>query len=282
MGLTGAAQYFQRVLSTYVLNGLIMIICELYLDDIIIPARSEDEFIVRLTAVLNRFRDKKIAINPAKCVLGIEEVEYVGHTINKDGIHFSRAKLEGILNIPAPATHKDMKSFLGVANYFRDHINNHSILAHPLNQMILDYSPKKRLSWSKEQLDAFYLLRKSINECPLLFFLDDVSPIFLDCDACLYGFGGYLYQIINGKFYPIGFVSKSFDSTQINWSMPEKEGYAIFFCLVKWEYLLRDRKFTTRTDHDNLVKLRELSNSMEKVRRWFRSFQSYDNFHKGN
>jgi hypothetical protein len=86
-----------------------------------------------------------------------------------------------------------------------------------------------------------------------LFFLQDDSPIFLRTDACDYGMGGYLFQVVNGKEIPVAFVSKMLSDQEIRWNTTEKEAYAIVYCLKKLEYLLRDRTFTLRTDHKNLT-----------------------------
>ena len=96
MGLAGAASYFQKIMTTVVLAGLIMIICEIYLDDLIIPATSEDELIENFIKVLERFKKHNITINPDKCVMGISEATYVGHTVSERGLHFKREKLDSI------------------------------------------------------------------------------------------------------------------------------------------------------------------------------------------
>jgi hypothetical protein len=106
--------------------------------------------------------------------------------------------------------------------------------------------------------------------------MDDTSPIFLDTDASDYGFGAYLYQIVDVKHHPIGFISKSFIARELNWDVPQKEGYAIFYALNKWDYLLRYRRFTIRTDHDNLTRLKREHGDRNKVQRWFKCFQSFD------
>jgi hypothetical protein len=108
MGLSGAPSFFQRSLSTIVLSGLMMTVCELYLDDLIIAAESEEELLEKLTKVLDRFRQYGLTINPDKCVLGKSSVTYVGHTINKDGMHFERDKLDSVLNFPKPSRQKEL------------------------------------------------------------------------------------------------------------------------------------------------------------------------------
>jgi hypothetical protein len=284
MGLTDAGSYFQHQLSTKVLNGLINHTCELYLDDCMVFAGNNDEYLERLRQVFLRFRMHKVTLNPSKCHLGLTQVEYVGHTIDKNGLHFTRDKLDSVLNFPRPETKKHVKSFLGLANYFRDHIKNHSLRVQPLQDLVEGYTKKlarNKINWTTECDYAFKDIRQAIDECPLLWFVNDHSPIFLKTDASDYGIGAYLYQVVTtdeGKEveHPIGFISKSLVSGHDSWDIPMKEGFAIFYALRKWEYLLRDRKFTILTDHENLTRLRTERNANKMVTRWFMSFQEYD------
>jgi len=284
MGLTGACSYFQKSLVTQVLNGLMHDGCELYLDDCMIHAPTLDIFLKRLRSVFQRFRDNNITLNPLKCKIGLSQVEYVGHTINKDGLHFTRDKLDSVLNFPRPQTKRQIKSFLGLANYFRDHIANHSLRAQPLQDLVNAYDKtqaRHRIVWTPECVAAFEDLRQAIDECPMLWFMNDYSPIFLQTDASDYGIGAYLYQLITNEDgsmveHPIGFISKSIASEHQSWDTPMKEGYAIFYALQKWEYLLKDRQFTIKTDHKNLTRLRADHDSNKMVKRWFMSYQEYD------
>jgi len=225
MGLKGAGSYFQKVLATVVLQGLIYSICELYIDDILIHARSETEFLERLELVLARLEKFRLTVNPEKVFLGFPEIEYVGHVVNDRGISFSRERIDKVLEIEEPIWAKDLKSFLGVAVYFHEHIRNFATLAHPLHQMILNYDKSKaqRLQWTEDRLAAFQTLKHSINELPLLFFLDDISPVYLMTDASDYGIGAYLYQLREGRENPIAFMSKALDARESRWSTLEKE-----------------------------------------------------------
>ena len=85
MGITAAPSYFQRIISTEVLGGLCGIICEVYIDDIIVWGETEEEFKKNLEEVLSRFKKHGITVNPDKCKFGLEAIEYVGHVINKMG-----------------------------------------------------------------------------------------------------------------------------------------------------------------------------------------------------
>jgi hypothetical protein len=170
MGLKGAPSYFQQMMATVVLVALIHIICEVYLDDIIVHAKTELEFIDRLGQVFERFRKHKITLNPEKCRFGLTQIEYVGHVIDEHGMSFSTKKKEQILEFPLPVYEKELKSFVGLANYFRDHVHNHSTLIRPLNIMLKNYSKHKKLAWSEENIKIFEEIKHKIANCPKLHF----------------------------------------------------------------------------------------------------------------
>ena len=99
MGLKGAPSYFLREVAK-ILAELIGSICELYLDDRIVFGETEEEFMANLKLVLDRLREYNITCNPDKCRFGVESIEYVGHTIDSEGITFSEEKLDQVLNFP--------------------------------------------------------------------------------------------------------------------------------------------------------------------------------------
>ena len=275
MGLKGAPGYFQRVLATSVLAGLIYSICELYIDDIIVHAQNAEDYIKNLRVVFERLRKHNITLNPEKCKFGLKKVEYVGHTIDESGLSFSREKIEQVLAIPPPKYGKELKSFLGLASYFRDHIRNYADMSRPLQLMIANYEKKRKLEWTEQGTQAFKNIREAIQNCPKLFFIDDNSPVYLHTDASDYGIGGYVFQIVDGKEIPIAFMSKLLSIDELKWKVIEKECYAIVMALRKFEYLLRDRKFTLRTDHANLLYVNDPAAS-PKVQRWKLGFQEHD------
>ena len=276
MGLKGAPSYFQAVLASIVLPGLIYVICELYIDDLIVHGRTKEEYLFRLEEVFKRFKKHRLIANPNKCFFGLPEVEFVGHTINQEGMSFSREKIEKVLCIPEPIYGKEMKSFLGVAGYFHDHIKNYATVVRPLQKMIDNYERNRKLVWTEAGRVAFHAIKQAINDCPTLFFLDDHSPIFMHTDASDYGIGGYVFQIVNGVEKPIAFMSKMLSEQEMRWNTTEKEAYAIVYAFKKFEYLIRDRQFTLRTGHKNLIYVdTELS---AKVKRLKLMIQEYDFF----
>jgi len=274
MGLKGAPAYFQQAIASVVLSTLLYHTCELYIDDILVYGRNETEFVTRVRDIFEKFRMHKVTLNPAKCELGLSEVEFVGHVINGQGITFSAAKREDVVTFRKPVTQKDLKSFLGLANYFRSHIRNHSMLVRDLHAMVKNYKPQQRLQWDTATEMAFKQTQDAINNCPTLYFVDYTAPICLHTDASDYGLGAYLFQTKDATEYPVAFISKALRGPQINWSTFEKEAYAIFYAFKKLEHLIRDVHFTLRTDHKNLLYLNE--DSSPKVIRWKLAIQEYD------
>ena len=277
MGLKGAPAYFQRVMSTIVLVGLIHIICESYIDDIIVHATSDDQFIDRLDHVLARLLKHKIIVKPTKCRFGMLSCEYVGKVIDSEGITFSKEKKQVVLDFRKPKTRGDLKSFIGMAEYFHDHIRNFSIIMRPLHQLILGYSKANKhkvLVWNEEAENAFITIQQAIANSTTLYFMDEKATVYLQTDASDYGIGAYLFQFIKGKEKPVAFISKTLDKTQLRWSTPEKEAYAIFYSFKKLEHLIRDIPFILQTDHKNLTYINETGSA--KVFRWKLAIQEYN------
>ena len=133
-------------------------------------------------------------MNPKKCKFGLPEVEYVGHTINSTGLHFTRSKLDSVLDFELPQVGKQLKSFIGFCNYFRDHVANFSTKMQPLNELLRDYDKRRRLVWSEESRRAFEDVKNAVHECPTLFFMDDTLPVFMHTDASKYGIEAYIFN----------------------------------------------------------------------------------------
>ena len=272
MGLKNAASYFQRIIATIVLVNLVFVICEVYIDDIFIFGKDEEEFLHNLRLVFERFQKHKITLQPKKCRFGAPELEFVGHVISADGVDYTSEKRQKVLDFPLPSTPKQMLGFLGLANYFREHVEDMTGKTKCLRDMLKD--KKKSLIWTDELKEHFYYVRNAVANCQKLFFIDESAEVFVETDASDYGYGAYIYQVINGKQYPILFVSKSFVGAQLNWKVIEKEAYAIYYVLKTYAYLLRDIKFTLRTDHKNLTYINLESSA--KVRNWKLFMQEYN------
>jgi hypothetical protein len=248
--------------------------CEVYIDDVIIHGQDEITFLHNVREVFERFRKYNVTLNPKKCKLGLDSIEFVGHEFDFEKMSFSRTKKDQVLNFPRPQTGKQLRQFLGLANYFRDHVSHHSDIARPLQDLLKQYDNKFIKSWPEEANNAFEKLRMAVGHCPSLYFPTTTDPIILQTDASDYGIGAYLYQLVDGEERAIAFISQSLHGPSLNWSVPEKECYAIYFALKKLTYIIRDVHFTIQTDHKNLTYLNMAGSP--KVKRWKYEIMEYD------
>ena len=165
-----------------------------------------------------------------------------------------RPRIQSVLDFPVPVYAKQSKRFLGTVNYFRDFIRNQSSLVHLLHALIADYHKTRKIQWTTKALKAYEDIKLQVSKCTIMYFMSDNAPITLHTDASDYGVGG-----VN---QPIAFVSKSLTSAQLRWSVIQKEAYGIYYSCMYLESLLRDRPFTIRTDHRNLLFIKQYSNRM--------------------
>ncbi len=167
-------------------EGLIGECMEIYIDDTFIYGETQEEFLANLEKALQRAREKGLTINPDKCKLGVEEVEFVGHVINAEGTTMSDEKLFKVVDFEKPKTVKKMQSFLGLINYFHDYVRNCDQLTKPLRDIKLDVLVKKRLVWNPQANEAFRRMKEAIQNCFQLYFLQGNRDIVLETDASLF------------------------------------------------------------------------------------------------
>jgi hypothetical protein len=177
MGLKGAASYFQRMMASKVLAGSLYTFVELYRDDVLVYATNDDEFLERLRIVFERFRQFNITLNPKKCYFGLAEMEFVGHVLKIDGICFSTEKKTKVLNFALPAKQKQLKSFLGLVNYFKDHVQGLSHKVKPLNEIMIPYKKGISIDWTPRLEKSFRDVQESVGNFPKLFYVDLKLPI---------------------------------------------------------------------------------------------------------
>jgi len=270
MGCRGAPTHFQRQMAQRVLAGLVGVYCECYIDDILIYACTEAELLERMRAVFERFKKYRVTLHPTKCYFGLNEVEFVGHTIDESGVSFSKKKLQEVYDFPKPYRQHQLKSLLGLANVFRDSVRNHSITAASLNKLITPYRKHDIIVWTEQASADYDKLKEDVMNIPKMFFINDHDEIVVYTDASDYGVGGAVFQ----GGVPIAFVSKSLTTQQTDWSTPDKEAFALHFTLQKCDYLLRDAHFLLKTDHKNLTYIN--TDNSHKVRRWKMAIAEYD------
>ena len=119
----------------------------------------------------------------------------------------SRTRIQSVLDFPVPIYAKQLKSFLGTVNYFRDFIRNQSSLIHLLHALIADCHKTRKIQWTTEALKAYEDIKLQVSKCTIMYFMSDTAPITLHTDVSDYRVGGYLFQTVDGVNQPIAFVS---------------------------------------------------------------------------
>ena len=273
-GLKMAPAYFQKCMQD-ILGGLVGTKCFVYVDDIVVFGESEAEFGANLTAVLEALKQHNVVLRGEKCLMSTNALEVLGYELNSEGVTLTNERKQGLLDIAPPTSVSTLRSFNGLANYFRPFIPNFSVLMKPLTAA----TSMRGWEWSDEMQCSFTAVKNAVIELAMLHFIDDELPLFLRTDASLQGVGGILFQRVTTsdglvEERPIAFVSKAFNATEQKWSTIEQEGFAIFHCIQKLDHYLMGRQFTVETDHRNLVYM--ANSATPKVVRWRLRLAEYD------
>jgi hypothetical protein len=270
MGVMNAPSYFQMKLRTEVLAGL-EDSCIVYIDDVIIFGQTKKEHWTNVRKVLERFRQFNIVVSPKKCRWGLLQLQYLGILINSEGQWMSDERKRAFNDIPLPTTMTQLRSFLGVGNYFRKHIEKYAAITASLYQ-IVSKGKKTLVMWEPHTIEAFETLKKAILAAPMLYFLKAEGEIRLYTDASDIACGAHLTQRFGGEEHSVAFVSKTFNSSQKKWDTADKEMFGVVYAVKRLHYYLGDRIFTICTDHRNLQFETHLS---QRVQRWKMALADY-------
>ena len=201
-------------------------------------------------------------------------MKYLGHIVSEKGIQCDPDKTDKIKNWPVPKTLKEVRSFLGLASYYRRFIRDFSKIASPL----FDLTKKNnRFFWDSNCQRAFDTLKKFLAETVVLQYPDFSKPFILDCDASDRAVGSVLSQIgSDGLERVVAYYSTTHTPQEINYSTTRKELLAIIKSIKHFKHYLYGRKFTVRTDHGSITWLRNFKEPHGQVARWIEFLATYD------
>ena len=244
-GLCNAPSTFQRLME-FSLSGLQWDICLVYLDDIIVFSRTFEEHLIRLESVLQRLRTTGLKLKPSKCNLLRTSVKFLGHVITKDRVSADPNKTKAIQDWPTPGCALDVKSFLGLASYYRRFIAGFAEIAAPLHQLT---GMGKDFRCTKECDEAFAVLKHRLQSAPILSYPDFERPFLLDTDASDYGIGAVLSQIQDGSERVIAYASRTLTKSERRYCVTRKKLLAI---VAFSTFVINGQRFRIRTDHNSL------------------------------
>jgi hypothetical protein len=189
-GLTNAPAFFMNLMNSVFMDYLDKFVVVL-IDDILIYSQSEEEHADHLKMVLQRLREHQLYAKLSKCEFWIDEVLFLGHIINKDGLVVDPKKVTDILNWKAPTDAQGIKSFIGMAGYYRRFIEEFSKIAKPMTTLLAN---KVEFKWTHKCQEAFEALKEKLTTAPILVLPDVHKPFLVYCDACYTGLGCVLMQ----------------------------------------------------------------------------------------
>ena len=275
-GLTNAPATFQRLINN-VLRQALKKYALVYLDDVIIFSKTIDDHINHIQAVLKLLKEAGLKIKLSKCTFLRQEVEYLGHIVSNEGIKPDPKKQLAIDQFPVPKNVDQVRSFLGLAGYYRKFVKNYADKAHSLTQLTRKDIEWK---WGSEQQKAFQLLKDGLTSPPILSYPDFSLDFAIHTDASGYGVGSVLAQMQKDKGKEkevvIAYASQHLNSSQANWSTVEKEAYAIVHAVKTFYPYLYGRRFQVLTDHRPLQWLMSIKEPTGRLARWALFLQEFD------
>ncbi|GFT80983.1 retrovirus-related Pol polyprotein from transposon 17.6 [Trichonephila clavipes] len=245
-GLCNSPSVFQRFINHVFRDLLKEGIVIIYMDDIIIPSSDELDELNRLTRVLKTASEYGLELNLKKCNFLKSKIEFLGHIIEKGTIKPSLDKTKAVQNFPEPKNVKQVQSFLGLSGYFRKFIQNYSIIAKPLGDLLRDnavfhFEPKQQL--------AFQTLRQKLSENLVLHIFKQGAKFELHTDASKFGYSAILLQQSDdNKLHSVHYFSKKTTPQEEKYSSYELEVLAVIESLKKFRKYLVGNKFKIVTD----------------------------------
>ncbi|GJR10553.1 putative reverse transcriptase domain-containing protein [Tanacetum coccineum] len=267
-GLTNAPAIFMdlmnRVCKPYLDKFVIV-----FIDDILIYSKSEEEHELHLKTILDLLKKEKLYAKFSKCEFWLKEVQFLGHVVNHDGIHVDPSKVDSVKNWKTYESPTEIRSFLGLAGYYRRFIENFSKIAKPLTQLT---QKNKAYVWGEEQEKAFRILKEKLCNAHVLALPDGPNNFLVYCDASNQGFGCVLMQ--RGKV--IAYASRQLKTHEKNYTTYDLELGAVVFALKIWRHYLYGTKSVIYTDHKSLQYLFDQKELNMRQRRWIELLSDYE------
>ncbi|UYV82642.1 hypothetical protein LAZ67_22000318 [Cordylochernes scorpioides] len=241
-GLKNAPSSFQRFIHE-VLWGLDFVFP--YLDDILIASASEVEHSRHLKIIFERLNKYGLKINVSKSIFGVTELNFLGYLVTPEGSKPLPDKVQAIVDYKLPDTVHDLRTFLGMINFYRRYLKDAAQTQAILHEYLRGArkKDKRKIHWTKEAQIQFERCKQSLINATLLSFPHPELPLSLSADASDSAIGGVIQQKENGMWRPVAFFSKKLNNTQKNYSTYDRELLSIYLSIKHFNYLLEGREF---------------------------------------
>ena len=275
-GISSAPGIFQRTMEN-LLQGIPYVIVRI--DDILVSGANDEEHIANLEEVLKRLSDAGARLKKSKYVFIAPEVTYLGQRINQEGIKPVEEKVRAVTDAPSPKNASELKSYLGMINYYQKYLPNLATTLAPLHELLRKGTHWR---WGTKQQEAFDKSKELLKSAELLVHYDSSKELLLACDASPYGVGEVLsHKFEDGSERPIAYASRTLTTAERNYGQLDKEGLAIVFEVKKFHQYLYGKHFTINTDHKPLIGLFNEHKPIPqmasgRVQRWALTLAAYE------
>jgi ADP-ribose pyrophosphatase YjhB (NUDIX family) len=271
-GLVNAPSTFQRFMET-ALKPYLLKFCMVYIDDIIIFSKTEQEHLEHVRLILETLNKFQVKIKLSKCEFFKIKLDFLGHVISREGISPQPKKIQSIVEWPKPTSVKEVQQFMGLANYYRRHVDKFAEFAAPLTS-INDVSGMPE--WNETLQKSFDDVKEHLTTAATLALPNMSLPFLLETDACDVAIGGSLHQVQEGEKRVIAYESKKLSDVETRWATPEQELFAYFHCMKVWRHYLQGNVITIVGDHKPLLEIKTQKNLSPKQARWLAFLETFD------
>ncbi|KAJ8352199.1 hypothetical protein SKAU_G00236750 [Synaphobranchus kaupii] len=224
--------------------------CVVYLDELLVHASDFQQALANLTDVLAAIRQAGLRLNPKKCQLLRRETAFLGHIVSERGVATDPSKVAAVRDWPVPGNVGELRSFLGLASYYRRFVWDFATLASPLHRLTDKCRP---FVWQEGQSMAFDQLRAALTEAPVLAYPDAQPPFIIDTDASNTGVGAVLSQEDEDGERVVAYYSRALGKAECNYCITRRELLAVVRPLHHFRPYLQGSHFLLRTDHASLT-----------------------------
>ena len=275
-GLTNAPAYFMYLMNSVFMPELDKFVV-VFIDDILIYSKSEEDHAEHLRIVLQRLREHKLFAKFSKCEFWLNSVPFLGHVVSAGGISVDPSKVQDVLNWEPPKTVSQVRSFLGLAGYYRRFIPNFSQLSKPITKLLKNDT---KFEWDKHCNQAFQKLKELLTTAPVLAQPDITKPFDVYCDASGTGLGCVLMQ--EGRV--IAYASRQLRKHEEHYPTHDLELAAVVLALKTWRHYLLGNLVHIYTDHKSLKYIFTQPDLNMRQRRWLELIKDYElevHYHPG-
>ena len=271
-GLKAAPLTFQRMINT-IFAGMLGTSVHAYLDDLIVVSKDAKTHFQDLRMVFQRLQEANLKVKLTKCEFLKSKIQFLGHAVDALGIHTLDNKVAAVKNFPQPRSVDNIRSFLGLAGYYRAFVRNFAALASPLTRML---KKDVEFHWGAVQNKSFQDLKQALIHAPVLAFPDFSKPFEMYTDASAMGLGAVLMQKDSRqKNRPIAYASRVLTPAEANYNVTHQETLGVVWGLKHFKDLIYGYPITVFTDHAAVTEIFRGKNLSGRLARWYLTIQEF-------